>query len=587
MVTQNLTVTAVPGSVDISSNTSEIRIVWTSTQTGSSWNGYTRTAKFYVYVRNTKTETDYSVNYTLPKESTTTIVDRTIRVAHDEYGEATVEVRTWMATDISAGIVEQTKTITLPTIPRAATIYSAPPRTLGEACSVTWLDALSTHFYKLNFSIGGWSHTTGIIKVENNGTFTYTGYTLPLEIAKQFPNLNYGKLKVTLATYSDEDGKVQVGSDSIDYTTVYIPDNANTQPTVNLSVSSENLSPSPYTGVYIQGHSRVKATLGITTKYDATVAASSVTVGGVSCTPSYVTNPPSYVSDILYQTGKVTVKATVKDSRGLYGTHYKEIDVLPYSKPYVRAKSGESMVIAARCDASANFTDSGTYLKIKAKVVYSDVGGNNNAIIKFRYRKEGGAYSDWQTILNCKTNNSDEVITAPLLNGALDVKYNYQVQIVATDDLYDSDPITIAISSDDVYMDRPAGGKSMALGGYSSGDGLLDIYWKTMARGGLSIIDSKGTEVPLGTTMPLARDQVATGWNPDALEESGVYVVAKSIGLKQGESVIMYNGVLIQMQGDTSGNVKVQLALPVDADRNPMYRICWYSSWSNWRSMKT
>jgi hypothetical protein len=228
-------------------------------------------------------------------------------------------------------------------------------------------------------------------------------------------------------------------------------------------------------------------------------------------------------------------------------------------------------------------------LKIKAKVVYEKVISNgtqnNYATIKFRYRKENGSWSGWQTILDCKAQNSDEVITAPLLNGGLDATANYQVQIIATDDLYDSEPVTIAVPSASVYMDRPAGGKSMGLGGYSSGYGKLDVYWKTIARGGLSLLGANGNEIPLGSTMPIPRDQVASGWNPDTLE-CGVYVVAKSIALKAGETIIMYNGVLIQLAGDASGNVKIQLALPVDDGRNPMYRICWYSDWSDWRSMK-
>ena len=255
----------------------------------------------------------------------------------------------------------------------------------------------------------------------------------------------------------------------------------------------------------------------------------------------------------------------------------------------MRAKSGETDIIAARCDASSNFSDSGTYLKIKAKVVYEKVisnGTQNNfAKIQFRYRKEGGAFSAWQTILDCKTQNSDEVITAPLLNGGLDVKSNYQVQIIASDELYDSAPVTIAVPSDSAYMDRPAGGKSMAIGGYSTGAGIFDVYWRTKARGGLSVFDAMGNEIPIDSTMPIPRNQVPEGWNPDTLE-CGVHVVANNRALKQGDSVIMYNGVLIQMNGDVAGNVKLQLALPTDTNRSPMYRICWYSNWSDWRSLK-
>ena len=232
--------------------------------------------------------------------------------------------------------------------------------------------------------------------------------------------------------------------------------------------------------------------------------------------------------------------------------------------------------------------------------MYSKVisGGvqNNYGRLKFRYRQENGSYSAWQTIHDSKTdsNHSDEVITDKLLNGALNVKTNYQVQIVAFDDLYESEPITIAVPSDAVYMHRPKGGKSMGLGGYSSGDGNLDVYWNIKARDGISLVDAKGNETPFGTTLPLPRDQIKGAWNPDNLE-CGVYVVSGNCdplkGLLEGDEsgepkAIMSNGVFIHMVGSVGGNVKIQIALPVDTNRTPMYRICWYSNWAKWRQLK-
>jgi hypothetical protein len=125
----------------------------------------------------------------------------------------------------------------------------------------------------------------------------------------------------------------------------------------------------------------------------------------------------------------------------------------------------------------------------------------------------------------------------------------------------------------------------MGLGGYSTGDGKLDVYWKTMARGGLSLFDSKGDEIPLGSTMPLPRGQVAEGWNPNTLD-NGTYVVTSSKPLKSGDTVIMYNGVLIQVNGTVDGSVKMQIALTSDENKNPFYRAYWYGNWGNWRSMK-
>lgn len=575
----------------------DAKIEWSST-TNTATNSSTVTAALY-YRRNNAgyitygtgtfsitingAKTTETKGLTIDEGSWVKVVEATTTVVHTLNGVKSITISaSGSIPDTSLTSTNVSGTAVLDTIYRPSDITSALDRTLGEACSVTWTPLSSSYTYKLNFSIGSWSHTTGVIRPNRTTQYTYTGYTLPLDVANQLPNTTKGSMTVILATYSDNDGKVQVGSNATATITVTVPLNNSTRPTVSLSLSPSSSLAAPYNSLYIQGLSKVKATLGTRTMYGATVAATSVTVEG----NSYAS---PYESGVLTQAGTVSVKATVKDSRGFYGTNYKDIEVIPYSKPYVRAKSGESEVIAARCDSSANFTDSGTYLKIKAKVVYSKVisGGvqNNYGKIQFRYRKEGGAYSEWQTILNCKTDNSDEVITPPLLNGALNITSNYQVQIIASDDFYDSAPVTIAITSDAVYMDKPPGGKSMGLGGYSTGDGRLDVYWKTMARGGLSLVDTKGDEIPLGSTLPIPRGQLAAGYDPDALE-MGIHVVANNIALKTGSTVIMYNGVIVQMPGDVGGNVKIQLALPIDENRNPMYRLCWYSNWSTWRSMK-
>ena len=471
----------------------------------------------------------------------------------------------------------------LDTIVVASTITSASDVMLGSNCSVKWTPNYKDNRYRLKFQLGAWSYTTDAIHPNQATAYTYSAYPIPLVVANQIPNSKTGTMTVTLYTYSDSSATQQEGSASSKTFTVTVPENDDTKPTVSMSLSPSSNLPSPYNSLYIQGRSKVKATLGFTTEYGATVVASNITVNGN-------TYASPYESDILSQAGKVSVKATVKDSRGFYGTIYKDIEVIPYSKPYIQAKSGESSIIAARCDSSATFTESGTYLKIKVKAVYSKVtsGGvqYNYGKVKFRYRKEGGSYSAWQTILDCKADKSDEVITPPLLNGALDIKYNYQVQIIASDDLHDSVPITIAVPSDAVYMDRPAGGKSMGLGGYSSGDGNFDVYWKTKARGGLSMFNSQGKEIPLDSTLPLPCEQVEEGWSPDNLE-CGIYAVTSAKALKQGDTVIMYNGVLIQMTPHADDSrVKIQLALTSDENKNPYYRVYWYGNWGNWRSFK-
>lgn len=488
-------------------------------------------------------------------------------------------------------------------------IKSAYDQTFKQQISCRFKVKSSGVYIKMSAQVNHGGKITAVrtmnLGQRNSGDFTehlyLTGDELTL-IYNRVTDSPKAIFRVTIYTYRDSNYTDRVGNGQHQEITLNIPNDKTTQPTVSrMDVSPESNLGLPYDNLYIQGLSKVKADLEFGTKYGATVAASTITVNGTNY-------GDPYESGILYQAGTVEVKATVKDSRGFYGTYHKNIEVIPYEKPYVRAKSGETSIIAVRCDSSGRLEAQGidpdtlTCLKIKAKVVYSkviDANGEqqNYGKILFRYRKEGGAWVAWETIHDSETdkNQSDEVITEPLLVGKLAIDSNYQVQIIAIDyltNLVNSSPIspiTIAIPSNAVYMDRPAGGKSMGLGGYvpdqDALNDVLDIYWKTRARGGLSLVDAKGDEIPLNSTMPIPRDQIPENWNPDNVE-CGVYVVANNYGIQSGGNTIMSKGLLIQMNGTVGGNVKVQIALPVDTNKNPMYRICWDNSWSDWRSMK-
>lgn len=474
-------------------------------------------------------------------------------------------------------------TATFDTIARASSITSASDTTLGNACSVKWTPASAAFRYKLKFAIGDWSHTTDAIHPNKTTAFTYSDYVLRIdEVASQVPKKT-GKMTVTLYTYSDSNAKNLVGSKS-DTFTVTVPETEETKPTVSMILSPISTLSAPFDSLYIQGKSKLQASLEFDTKYDADVVDSNITVDGI------VYEDP-YESGYLTKTGKISVKGFVKDSREHSGTTDQEITVIPYSKPNVQASSGESNIVATRCDKDGNTKDSGTYLKIKAKLIYekviSDGVQNNFGKVQYRYRAEGGLWSDWYTILDSVSTTDTEVTTGALLNGALSIKTNYQVQVKAIDTIKEeSQPVTLIVPSDNVYMDRPAGGKGMGLGGYNTGPGNLDIYWKLKARGGLSLFNEEGEEISADDVLLLPRGEITEGWNPNAIS-NGIHVVENSeYPLKDSMgNVLMYNGVLIQLAATVDGSVLLQMALPTDSN-SPVYRIRWYDNWTGWNSFK-
>jgi hypothetical protein len=473
-VSQALTVTEVAGSPSVANNTSQVRILWQSTQTYDSYNGYTRTAKYYISI-NGGPETEYSVSYTLPKQTTQTILDKTITVPHNDDGSGTVKVRTWMDTDISAGIVEKSQTIQLTDIARASEITSAAAITLGNGCSVKWTPRSMSFRYKLKFSLGDWSYTTPAIHPNKTSDYTYNGYKIPLSVANQIPDAKTGAMKVTLYTYSDSGATAQVGDGNSTTFTVTVPENTSTKPTLVIVLEPVSSLGIAFDGLYIQGKTKVKATIVAEGKYGATIKSTTMSVEGKSYDAG-----DSYTSDFLASYGDITVTTVAKDSRGFNTTLTSKIPVIAYSKPKI------TVSMCGRCDANSNLTDDGTYLKIKASRSYTPVksGDNQKNFCKIRYRYKlttASAYSSWETILEGDMLNSDTVETDALLGGVLALNASYFVQVQAVDDIGESAESMNSIPTETVYMHRTK--NAMGLGKYAEGENLLDVGWDARFHG--------------------------------------------------------------------------------------------------------
>lgn len=495
-VSQSLTVTEVAGSASVATNESQVNIVWQSTQSGSSYNANTRTAYYWISI-NGGAETKYSVSYTLPQNKTKTILNKTITVPHKDDGSGTVDVRTEMDTRISTGVVKKTASCTLTTIARASAISSAANVTLGNKCSVKWTPKSAAFYYKMGFQLGDWKYSTEVVRPNRTTEYTYTGLTIPLEVANQISSSKTsGTMYVYLHTFSDSAGTVQIGNTSSAIFTVTIPNNSSTQPTASMTLSPVSTLGSDFTGLYIQGKSKVKATLSSKGKYGATIKSYSMKVNGAT-----YGSGDSYTSGYLTTAGGVTVYGYATDSRGHTGSTSEDITVIAYSKPKILD------VVAARCDADGNLADNGTYLKIIAKRSYSPVKSGdvqkNFCQIRYRYKlASASSYSAWTIILAKDNLTSDQVETGALLGGVLSVASTYHVQVQAIDDIGETADTIITIPTDTVYWHRDGARNALGLGKYNERDNAVDSAWDFYMNDhkvtGLPTPEDPSDAVPLG-----------------------------------------------------------------------------------------
>ena len=489
-VSQTLTLTEVAGSTNVSANTSKVRILWQSTQSGDSWNGYTRTAKYYISI-NGEAEREYTVSYTLPKTSTTTILDTTLTISHKGDGSGSVKVRTWMDTSISAGVVEKTQSLTLSTIPRASTITSASNTTLGTPCTIKWTPLSASFRYKLNFSIGGYSYTTGALHPNTVAAYTYDKYTPTIaDVAPKITgNPPTGKMTVTLYTYSDSNATVQIGSASSTTFTVTVPENEATKPSVTMTLSPVT----PYTkfaSIYLQGRSKVKATFSGSGKYGADVTSYNMQVDGVGYA--------SYTSDTLKKSGSVSVVGIAKDSRGFSGESSQTINVIAYDPPYIAPSEGYKNVICERSASDKTPSDTGTYLHVKGTRNYTKIntgGIVNTCSVRCRYKPENGSWShdpgSGVAVLLWTDTSTDEfdVILPDIVS---DITLSYTVELNIIDDTYTPTAMIFNIPSERVDFELREGGNGAAFGKHSVTGDLLDCAWNAKFHKDVSI---QGTPV--------------------------------------------------------------------------------------------
>lgn len=517
-VSQALSVTEVAGSVNVQNNTSQVRILWTSTQTGDSHNLTTRTATYYVHINDNAMATPYNVSYTLPKNTTKTIVDTTITVPHRDDGTATVTVATWMDTKISAGVVEKSQTVTLTTIARASqpSCITFPSNTrdvghFGDTIRIHMNRKSSGFTHNVYYSFGTKTAQKIAFDVVDN-----VEWNIPLDLIRELTaDAKDGWGQIYVETYTDG-GTKYVGSKACEFS-AKVPDVNETKPKVSMTLYPVGALPSAFAGLYIQGLTKVKATLSANGEYGAGISSYLMKVDGV-----YHDNGDAYTSSYFTTPGSKIVYGYATDSREHTGETSQEINVLPYSNPKLEGAS------AVRCDKNGNESESGTYIWLSGKRSYSPCISNgvqkNFCKIQYRYSQDRVSYSDWVTILDYNDLSRDEVSTGPLLNGTISTDASYIVHMRAIDDIGRSAEAYITIPTEKVYMHRDGARNALGLGKYNEKDNAVDSAWD------IYIHDNKVKTDTVITSNPTAKGWYKIGSVEGNLNTNMCTITTFSIG---------------------------------------------------------
>lgn len=291
-----------------------------------------------------------------------------------------------------------------------------------------------------------------------------------------------GSLTVSVHTYSDAEYSSFIGEGLAQSITLEIPQDDNTKPMLEMALTPDTIPtsyPSLFSDVYVQGRSKVSANFNGTGKYGAEIKSYSLKVDGVE-----IGSP--YISDFLIKTGETNVIGTATDSRGFVSEVKQTIYVWPYNKPKLLPISGEREIVCRRCNALGNYSDEGTYLRVKVKrscstIKKPDGSDANHCFISLRCKAKDDVWNDrmWTVILPAQNEgNKDEIDTWD--EWTLGVSYlatntAYDVEIMAKDYVGETYTLSFSIPTDKIYDHEAPHMGSYGFGKFVEEDNSFDI----------------------------------------------------------------------------------------------------------------
>lgn len=342
-VYQSLTLTLV--SQDQVKNTSLVHVVWKSQQTGQSYNNTAHTDAYYSVSMNGADPVKTSIgSYTLPYQSTKTLVDTNITVPHDNRGAGSVTVITYMNTRISAGVIELEKTMTLPNIARESTV-SASNGVIGgiSNISVTKNNAGFTHSIAYQFGrLSGYvTQSGGVSQSEVKFGNTSVIFTIPVAFYGQIPNARSGVCSLTVRTYS---GDTQIGEAKNAAFTVSVDEIA-CRPSVRGTVVDTNPITKALTGsdaVLVRFYSDALCTISAEAKNGASITKKMI--GGTDLSGAETERTVIGISD--------AVVFYAKDSREYEQRYTAPNTIIPYIKLTMKAGAERTHPTSGAADIS-------------------------------------------------------------------------------------------------------------------------------------------------------------------------------------------------------------------------------------------
>lgn len=385
-------------------------------------------------------------------------VSGSIKVGHKSDGSLSGYVYVWFEAPTTAGgwspssSTCYTSWVNCTTIARASGITSvvSPTEYLGDTVTVQ-IDRKSSDFVhnvQYRFENSPWI-------VASKNAATSCTFTPSKDLAKYIPKSVTGTLEVSIGTFK---GSTQIGD--WQYSSITLWAAADSKPYISgLSLKLvSNGAPSAFDGIYIQGKSKVKATIGtVTQSYGSPIKSYRITGPGLDV---YDT---SGISDVLTSSGKLTYTCTVTDYRGRSYSTTNYINVKEYYPPSV------SIAKAVRYNTEGKPDSNGTYLGVIMNYSCAPIYNNES--------KPVNHISSASCICNGLSKTSIASGTEFVMAANCDIGKQYTLTASVTDLFGRTASVTTVISTAFCVLNVNKSKTGLAIGKYSEKDAFeVDMY---------------------------------------------------------------------------------------------------------------
>lgn len=451
---------------NIEGNYSDVTVTLTYSRTNS---GYTTSGRFSgsITIDGTKTTDSLDVNeaqISITYNSNTFAMKATKRVHHNDDGskKITISATGSLSGESSLTYTKISDEVTLDTIPRAATLTSAPNFNDHDNPVIQYSNPAGNSATSLMacISLNGVKIDIAYRDVTKTGTsYTFNLTEAERDILRKATSSSSRKLYFYLRT---KFGTTKYYSTK--EVTFSVVDDQDSKPSIKMTATLDNSSlPSEFKDMCIQGKSRYGVNLSAEGKYGAKIASLYAVADGATY------NLASFKTNVFNKSENVNIVGHVKDTRGFTNSTKKIISVIPYSKPLVIPLENQNAIMCYRSDGNGVRIGNSTSVWIKAKRNYYSVEGKNQCALQWRRKPTNEPWNDsvhqWSDLIP-KTDVSTDEYNALLSGVDFETKKSYTMQIRAIDDIGEYDIKTFDIPTEDVALHLGKGGKNVSVGAY-------------------------------------------------------------------------------------------------------------------------